>query len=197
MRPVFVPLFQVLCTWESMTLPGWDTSPSQVKTLHWSVPNCSWVDWDNVGKVPCLRVQHTPSSGHSRVWTSDLWVTGLMPLTTESCAPHELKWTKIPLYNINQMILPIPVFPMFTFLPHLQGQDENLSIPFILLSTITWPPGTSWENKWTANIQQILVSFRPSILMACILCTCSSWSENDNLKNMKTITSGNSFFFTQ
>lgn len=41
------------------------------------------VDWDNVDKVPCLRTQHKKND-HKRVCTSDLWITDLTPITTDS-----------------------------------------------------------------------------------------------------------------
>lgn len=68
--------------------PGMDTCPSQY-SQRIPVPSFSWVDWDNVEKVPCLSAQYTTvtSSSHRRVWTYNLMVSGLTPMTTEPCAP--------------------------------------------------------------------------------------------------------------
>lgn len=54
----YPPVSVVLSGWESLTLCGWDTSPSQVNPQHKPVPNFSLVVWDNLDKVPCLSAQN-------------------------------------------------------------------------------------------------------------------------------------------
>lgn len=48
--------------------------------------------------LPCLAAQHNIND-HSRTWTSDLWVTGLAPMTTEPGVP--LLWLLSPWYHLE------------------------------------------------------------------------------------------------
>lgn len=72
---------------------GWETKELQffvyTKTFYYEklvMLNSSPCHEDNVDKVPCLNAQHITSSDHSRVWTSNLTVTGQTLMTTEPCA---------------------------------------------------------------------------------------------------------------
>lgn len=69
-------------------LHGWDIIPSQVNSQHTckQIPNFSRRDWASVDEVPYMGAQHTTSSDHSWVWTSNLRDPGPSPMTTEPIA---------------------------------------------------------------------------------------------------------------
>ena len=41
------------------TPPGWRTSPLKVNCQHMWVPMFSWIDWNSVDNLTCLRTQHS------------------------------------------------------------------------------------------------------------------------------------------
>lgn len=98
--PVFIPGFLDVKQLKMIHSPWLSASPSQVNVPLNSVKNI--LGGLKQCKVACLTAQHI-SSGHSRVYTSNLPVTGLTPMTTEPCDPHKQAHDQIPVtHNIQQ-----------------------------------------------------------------------------------------------